>query len=494
MSSSISTSGPPSASKPTLTMASLTDPELDLSQLNPNSPELIKKQATMNIGTIGHVAHGKSTIVTAISGIRTNRHQKEQQRNITIQLGYANAKLYERADLGGIGPGANYKSTGSLQVDERDPQTGTYYHIDRSGIRWNLVRHVSFVDCPGHDILMATMLSGAAVMDAALLLIAGNISCPQPQTSEHLAAVMAMNLKHVIILQNKIDLVKPEQAKLHYQDIKRFVHMTKAMDSPIIPISAVKGIGVNVVVEALCKYIPIPLRDFTAPPILTVIRSFEVNKPGQKLQDVVGGVAGGSILRGVFRLGDHIEVRPGLIKKKEVQRGNSTVTETYACQPYFSTIVSLKAETSNLDIAAPGGLIGVGTNIDPTFTRSNRLIGMIVGRKGQLPDVYNKIRIKYRLLRRLLGVRQEEGSERKITPLRTNEIISLTIGSQNETAKILEVEGSYAVVFLNQPVCTGIGERISIQRIVNKKFRLIGLGIIESGDTLEVLGPIQGKI
>merc|ERR1712046_289714 len=80
------------------------------------------------------------------------------------------------------------------------------------GGKWRLVRHLSFVDCPGHDILMATMLNGAAVMDAALLLIAGNEPCPQPQTSEHLAAVEIMKLQQILILQNKIDLVKEEQA------------------------------------------------------------------------------------------------------------------------------------------------------------------------------------------------------------------------------------------------------------------------------------------
>ena len=86
-----------------------------------------------------------------------------------------------------------------------------------------LVRHVSFVDCPGHDILMATMLNGAAVMDAALLLIAGNETCPQPQTSEHLAAVEIMKLEHIIILQNKVDLIKDTQALEHHKSISAFV-------------------------------------------------------------------------------------------------------------------------------------------------------------------------------------------------------------------------------------------------------------------------------
>lgn len=112
--------------------------------------------------------------------------------------------------------------------------------------RFQLERHVSFVDCPGHDILMATMLNGAAVMDAALLLIgkyfdlflnmnniqylikfcfilAGNESCPQPQTSEHLAAIEIMKLKHIIMLQNKIDLVKESQAKEQHEQILKFI-------------------------------------------------------------------------------------------------------------------------------------------------------------------------------------------------------------------------------------------------------------------------------
>ena len=114
-----------------------------------------------------------------------------------------------------------------------------------------LVRHVSFVDCPGHDILMATMLNGAAVMDAALLLIAGNETCPQPQTSEHLAAVDIMQLHNIIILQNKIDLVKEEAAKLQHDQIQAFVAGTIAGNAPIIPISAQLKYNIDVV----CKNI-----------------------------------------------------------------------------------------------------------------------------------------------------------------------------------------------------------------------------------------------
>ena len=149
---------------------------LDPAALTPDTPEVISRQATVNIGTIGHVAHGKSTVVKAISGVQTVRFKNELERNITIKLGYANAKIYQCKDPECPRPG-NFLTRGSSTADTVVQGKWTY----------ELVRHVSFVDCPGHDILMATMLNGAAVMDAALLLVAGNEPCPQPQTSEHLA-------------------------------------------------------------------------------------------------------------------------------------------------------------------------------------------------------------------------------------------------------------------------------------------------------------------
>ena len=200
---------------------------LDVSKLTPLTPEVISRQATMNIGTIGHVAHGKSTVVKAISGVQTVRFKNELERNITIKLGYANAKIYKATNKPtGFG---NYRSCKSTTAD-------TFTEGDTT---WTLQRHVSFVDCPGHDILMATMLNGAAVMDAALLLVAGNEPCPQPQTSEHLAAVEIMRLENIIILQNKVDLVKPDAAIAQHEQIRKFVAGTVADNAPIIPISAV---------------------------------------------------------------------------------------------------------------------------------------------------------------------------------------------------------------------------------------------------------------
>ncbi len=127
-----------------------------------------------------------------------------------------------------------------------------------------LLRHVSFVDCPGHDILMATMLNGAAVMDGALLLIAANESCPQPQTSEHLAAVEIMRLKHIIILQNKIDLISESVAANQHEAITSFIQGTIAEGAPVVPISAQLKYNVDAVCEYIVKKIPVPVRQATS--------------------------------------------------------------------------------------------------------------------------------------------------------------------------------------------------------------------------------------
>ena len=275
-------------------------------------------------------------MVKAISGVQTVRFKNELERNITIKLGYANAKIYKGeknkkpsaasvsataastdADAAVVEGGDESKEVSAAELaaassfasGEGTGQRGGFYtsrgssHPDvftdpLTDVTYRVVRHVSFVDCPGHDILMATMLNGAAVMDAALLLVAGNETCPQPQTSEHLAAVEIMRLENIIILQNKVDLVKPDAAAAQHDQIRRFVAGTVADNAPVVPISAVLKYNVDVVCEYLVHRIPVPLRDFTSVPRLIVIRSFDVNKPGQDVEDLQGGWRGGPSFRG----------------------------------------------------------------------------------------------------------------------------------------------------------------------------------------------------
>ncbi|CAI0389118.1 unnamed protein product, partial [Linum tenue] len=354
--------------------------KLDVTTLHPLSPEVISRQATINIGTIGHVAHGKSTVVKAISGVQTVRFKNELERNITIKLGYANAKIYKCEDDRCPRPMC-YKAYGSGKEDNPSCDVPGFENA-----RMKLLRHVSFVDCPGHDILMATMLNGAAIMDGALLLIAANESCPQPQTSEHLAAVEIMRLKHIIILQNKVDLVQENVAINQHEAIQNFIQGTVAEGAPVVPISAQLKYNIDVVCEYIVKKIPVPKRDFTLPPNMIVIRSFDVNKPGFEVDDIKGGVAGGSILTGVLKVNQYIEVRPGIVLKDE--NGNMK------CTPIYTRIVSLFAEQNELQFAVPGGLIGVGTTMDPTLTRADRLVGQVLGDIGSLPDVFVELEVE----------------------------------------------------------------------------------------------------
>ena len=439
----------------------------DLKSLSPLTKEIISRQATINIGTIGHVAHGKTTLVRAISGIQTTRHKIEKERNITYVLGYANAKLYKCPKC----PEPEcYKSAGSESIDS--PK------CDKCGETLELIRHISFVDCPGHDILMATMLNGAAVMDAALLLIQANDPCPQPQTSEHLAAVENMDLENIIIIQNKIDLIREENAREHYKQIKSFVQGTKAAKSPIIPISAQLKYNIDSVIYHICK-LPIPKRDLLSPPRFIVVRSFDINHPGEESENLQGGVAGGTLMRGVLRVGEVVEIRPVIVLK-------DTTGSYKSITPIYSRILSLRAENNDLIYAIPGGLIGVGLKVDPFLTRANKLIGKFLGHPGKLPEIYVSIVVKTHLLKNIVGLRRGDKALSHIGEIRMGEILLVNAGSTAIGSTVKEIKGEKGdiVTFsLSFPICSEISEKIAISRKIGNSWRLIGWGeVLEGGE------------
>lgn len=420
-------------------------------------PSVISKQATLNIGTIGHVAHGKSTIVRAISGISTIKFKAELERNITIKLGYANAKIYKCVSKC-VRPNC-YQSFSSSTPDE--------VPCKRCGGVLRLVRHVSFVDCPGHDVLMATMLNGTAIMDAVVLLIAANEPCPQPQTIEHLFAVEIMNLSKILVVQNKIDLVSREQALEQYDQIQKFLK-TSNVGGPVIPTAGQLGVNISALLDFIVNYIPDPVRDSTANPKMVVIRSFDVNRPGTKVGELAGGVIGGSLVTGVLRINDEIEIRPGLVTKKN---------NRFVCRPFISRIVSLKAESTDLEEAYPGGLIGVGTTMDPSFCKADRLVGQVMGRLGTLPSIFSEIEVEYRLF--------QKTTVQDKSRLRESEQILLNIGSTTTGGVIKSICEESVTFDLVKPACCEVGERIAISRKISNHWRLIGYGEIKGGRCIE---------
>ncbi len=287
-----------------------------------------------------------------------------------------------------------------------------------------------------------------------------------------------MRLRHLIILQNKVDLISEAAGQNQNEDIQKFVQGTIADGAPVVPVSAQLRYNIDAVCEYIVKKIPIPVRDFTSAPQMIVIRSFDVNKPGAEVDEMKGGVAGGSILQGVLRMGQEVEVRPGIIRKE----ADGKVT----CVPIFSRIVSLFAEQNELQYAVPGGLIGVGTTMDPTLTRADRLVGQVLGDVGALPDVFTELEINFFLLRRLLGVRTSGGAKQnKVTKLTKGEVLMLNIGSMCTGARVVAIKADLAKLQLTSPVCTKEGEKVALSRRVDKHWRLIGWGEIRRGVTIE---------
>lgn len=440
----------------------------------------MSRQATVNIGTIGHVSHGKTTLVKAISGIHTIKFGQEKKRNITIKLGYANAKIFKCPKCP---KPSGYKSFSSNSPDivKCDNKVEGSEEGEFCGTQLELIRHISFVDCPGHEILMAKMLTGASVMDAAILLVAGDKTCPQPQTNEHLAAVEIMQLNHIIIVQNKVDLIfdRPGQAQTNYKQIFEFVRGTRAEKSPIVPISAQFKYNTDFVLQYMCEFFPAPVRQLQANPRLIVIRSFDINRPGSSVDALKGGIAGGTLTQGVLKVGDLVEIRPGHIEK-------SGTDGEISCTPMKSRIVTLKTEENNLLYAIPGGLIGVGLTIDPYLSRGDGLAGSVIGFQGKLPDIFIEINIEYNLYPRLLGV---SGAGEAIQRPQKDELLMINVGSIGTSGTILRMKSEQKIMkihFMSRPVCSSIGEKVALSRRIHGHWRLIGWGIIKDGKCVKI--------
>lgn len=437
-------------------------------ELHPLHPEILENQATINLGTLGHVSHGKSTLVECLTGIKPLKQSTELIRGITIRLGYANFKVYKCDQCPPPDCYAPKRSNfhGSLKCQ----------YCNES---MTLVRHFSFVDCPGHELLMATMINGAAIMDAALLAVAANQQVPQPQTSEHLAAAEIMRLKNMVCIQTKVDLVSEQEMYDNYSQIKDFLRETIAEHSPVIPLSCtpLQRYNLDILLQYLVEHVPIPKRDFESPPVMSIVRSFDVNRPGFEFTNLRGGVAGGTLLKGILRVGDLIEIRPGLHHKDNAGK--------LCYWPLQTKVVSLFSEQNSMEFAAPGGLIGVGTLLDPSLSKGDRLVGQVVGLPGHMPPVFEEFELEFLLLRRLLGMKDDEGKNIKVTKLAKDEILLMNIGSFSVRAKVVAVKRNVAKIALQKLCCAAVGEGVSISRRYNKSYRLIGCGTITHVVSLE---------
>jgi len=407
----------------------------------------LPKQPEVNIGTIGHVDHGKTTLVQALTGVWASRHSEELKRGITIKLGYADMPVYKCPKCE---PPKNYS---------------TQPVCPNCGSKATFARAVSFVDAPGHEALMATMLSGAAIMDGAILVIAADEPCPQPQTREHLAATEIIGIKNIVIVQSKIDIVNEKRARESYEEIKNFVKGTIAENAPIIPASAQHRVNIDVLIQALEEFIPTPKRDETKTPMMYVVRSFDVNKPGTPIEKLEGGVIGGTIVQGKFVFGDEIEIRPGITTEKE---------EKNAYNPLFSEIVSLHAGGRNVEEAHCGGLVGVGTLLDPSLSKADGLTGNMVGKSGMLPPTLSELTLETHILERAVGTKELI----KVEEISMGETLLLHVGAAITVGKVTSIKKDTVTVKLTRQVCARADSRVAISRKITGRWRFIGYGMI----------------
>jgi translation initiation factor 2 subunit 3 len=390
-------------------------------------PRLIPE---VNIGTLGHVDHGKSTLVEALTGKWTALHSEELKRGITIKLGYADATIYK------------CEKCNMLCTTEKCPKCFGECEPQRT---------ISFVDAPGHETLMATVLAGTSLMDGILFVIAANEKCPQPQTREHLMVLNIVGIKNIIIVQTKIDLVSKEEALANYKQIKDFVKGTVAENAPVIPISSQKKINIESVLEAIQNNIPTPQRDISKPPKMLVARSFDINKPGTEVENLKGGVIGGSLIFGEFKIGDEIEIKPGYSLK------NNWVS-------LKTKIIGLQKACKDLEKAGPGGLLGVMTELDDNLTKADYLSGSVAG--VELPPTLLKLTLKFNLFEKLF--------EGKIEPIKKGEQIMLNVGTARTVGVVTSIKKNIMEVDLKIPVCADKNDRTVISRKIAERWRLVG--------------------
>jgi translation initiation factor 2 subunit 3 len=406
------------------------------------------RQPEVNIGAIGHVDHGKTTLVQALTGMWASRHSEELKRGITIKLGYADMPIYKC-------PKCASPKKYTIKTTCENCKTKTEF-----------ARGISFVDAPGHEALMATMLSGAAIMDGAIIVIAADEPCPQPQTREHLAAAEVSGIKNIIIVQNKIDIVDGSRARKSYDEIKAFVKGTVAENAPIIPLSAQRNINIDVLLEAIQTIIPTPKRDPELQPLMFIVRSFDTNKPGTTIEELDGGIIGGTIAQGKFKVGEEIEIRPGI----PIDREGRT-----SYNPLISEIVSLHAGSKKVKETTCGGLVGIGTLLDPAYSKADGLTGSIAGKTGRLPPTLTELTLETYTLERAVGTKEQLKVE-KINP---DEQLLLHIGAAVNVGKVIGIKRNTIKVKLTRPICALPGARVAISRKITSRWRLIGYGLIK---------------
>lgn len=415
--------------------------------------EIMKNQPTINVGMIGSVSNGKSSVTEKLTSIKTQKHSSEMKRNITIKLGYANAKIFKCAEC---------------------PAPSCYQHQPCSVMDANcslcdkpmtLEKHISITDTPGHQGLMTTMLNGTCVMDTTILVESASNDGLASQTKHHLLATKMIGVNNSITCLNKMDLVKKQKGLEKVDELRKNLIGTMAENSPVIPVVANHGINIDVLCEYICKFIQEPIRNYDATLKMIIIRSFNINKQEVSLDQLEGGVVGGSITQGVLHKGDKISIYPGLIDKN-----NDSEKTRWKYKPIKGTVLSINSETNNLDFAIPGGLIGIKLDIDPGLAVKDNLVGNILTNYDNT-DAYTVYEIIF--------VELELFNDIQIT---NKEILVVNSNACSEKCEVVKTKNNKAELkLLEKPICAIKSDYITISKIIMNNITVVGRAKILDG-------------
>ena len=223
-------------------------------------------------------------------------------------------------------------------------------------------------------------------------------------------------------------------------------------------------INLDKILESLVN-IKIPARDTTSEPVFVIARSFDINKPGAKIVDLKGGVLGGVLKRGILKIGQEIEIKPGLSLKKE----NQNIYETVKTK-----ITGIYKGSYPINSAEPGASLALETELDPVLTKADALSGCVAGIADKLPELTYNTRIKFSLFKEVLGMAEK----RVVDNIKPSELLMLSMNTAITVGTVKRTKGDEIELILRIPIVPFNQENVGIARNVDGHWRLIGFGEI----------------
>lgn len=398
----------------------------------------------LNLGTLGSVSDGKSEMIYQLSGgIRTQRDSREKKRNITIKAGYANIKLWK---------------CNICELLYSSQYIHDTYKCEPCQINCELTNTISFADCPGHQELIETMLSSVSLMKGAIIIVSVFEPLKQkPQLIQHLIAAKMANLNKLIICLNKCDLVNIKTVNDRKNELEELLNKLEIKPLVIIPTSFTHKLGINNLLKAINLYFNDKFEINSNHTEFRITRSFDINQPGINYNQLKGGCIGGSLIEGQLNKNDVVKILPGILTKQKDGR--------YTNEPIITIVLSFESDKKQIEQVNPGGLVGILTEIDPFYCKSDGLKSNIIVKELDDISVYRDIKISY------IKIEEFDGN----WDPKNNDKIFIQVANMSSDGKIVKVNSNILNIELIKPICIMDSSKILLC-IKQPILKIVGIG------------------